>query len=170
VNFYAVSWCIFGGTLQYLYYPISVLIIFFLFRFISSTVEEYIAPGITYISETLKLSDSLSAVTLLALANGAGDVITALVASGKGGATAVSYNIGSIYGSSLFVCSIVIAITILRSKSTIVVEKSTIYRDVGLYIVATLMMFLFAALKSLSLFSAITMLALYILLVAIVIV
>lgn len=48
---------------------------------ISTTVDEYIAPSITQISEYLELSDSLAAVTLLAIANGAGDVITAIVAS-----------------------------------------------------------------------------------------
>jgi len=44
------------------------------------------------------------------LANGAGDVITALVAGSSAGG--VSYNIGSLYGSGFFVCSIVISMTI----------------------------------------------------------
>jgi sodium/potassium/calcium exchanger 6 len=60
-------------------------------------VEEYLAPAISYISEWLNLSEALAAVTLLALANGAGDVITALVASGS--SDGLSYNIGSIYGA-----------------------------------------------------------------------
>lgn len=41
----------------------------------------------------------MGAVTLLALANGAGDVITALVASGS--SDGLSYNIGAIYGAGL---------------------------------------------------------------------
>ncbi len=57
------------------------------------------APSIAYISEWLKLPEALAAVTLLALANGAGDVITALVASGS--SDGISYNIGSIYGAGL---------------------------------------------------------------------
>jgi len=44
------------------------------------------------------------------LANGAGDVITALVAGSSAGG--VSYNIGSLYGAGFFVCSIVISLTI----------------------------------------------------------
>jgi len=59
---------------------LSFFIIFLIFRFISSTVEEYIASGITYIADYMELSESLAAVTLIALANGAGDVITAIVA------------------------------------------------------------------------------------------
>jgi solute carrier family 24 (sodium/potassium/calcium exchanger), member 6 len=49
-------------------------------------------------------------VTLLALANGAGDVITALVASGAEGG--ISYNIGSLYGAGLFVCTVVVSVCI----------------------------------------------------------
>lgn len=59
------------------------------------------APSIAYISEWLKLPEALAAVTLLALANGAGDVITALVASGS--SDGISYNIGSIYGAGLVI-------------------------------------------------------------------
>lgn len=46
----------------------------------------------------------MAAVTLIALANGAGDVITALVASGSDGG--VSYNIGSLYGAGFFVAAV----------------------------------------------------------------
>lgn len=77
----------------------SFFLIFLIFKFISSVVEEYLAPAIAYLSEWLKLPEALAAVTLLALANGAGDVITALVASGAEGGLA--YNIGSIYGAGL---------------------------------------------------------------------
>jgi sodium/potassium/calcium exchanger 6 len=56
----------------------------------------------------------MAAVTLLALANGAGDVITAIVASGSDGG--ISYNIGALYGAGLFCMSIVIATTIKNSK------------------------------------------------------
>ena len=45
------------------------------------------------------MPEALGAVTLLALANGAGDVITAIVASGSSGG--LSYNVGSIYGAGL---------------------------------------------------------------------
>ena len=50
------------------------------------------------------MSEAFAAVTLLALANGAGDVITAIVASGAPGG--VSYNIGALYGAGFFVASV----------------------------------------------------------------
>jgi sodium/potassium/calcium exchanger 6 len=55
------------------------VLIYLIFRFISATVDEYIAGGITVISEYLGMSESMAAVTLLAFANGAGEMITAIV-------------------------------------------------------------------------------------------
>ena len=63
-----------------MFLPVSFFIIYLIFNLTSAIVEEYIASGITFISEYLKLSEALAAVTLIALANGAGDVITAIVA------------------------------------------------------------------------------------------
>lgn len=53
---------------------------------------------------------NINKLRLLALANGAGDVVTALVASGTSGG--LSYNVGALYGAGLFVCSVVVALTI----------------------------------------------------------
>jgi sodium/potassium/calcium exchanger 6 len=85
---------------------ISFFLIFLNFRFISSVVESYLAPSIAYISEFTKMPEALSAVTLLALANGAGDVITALVACDSSGG--LSYNVGAIYGAGLVFINIII--------------------------------------------------------------
>ena len=83
------------------------------------------------------LSEAMAGITLLALANGAGDVVTAVVASG--GADGVAYNIGALFGAGLFVCSIVMSLTIIGSKemkdkNPIIVDKNTIYRDLVYYI------------------------------------
>ena len=99
VNFFAFFWCYLDGS-SWLYVLLSFLFIYLIFKFISSTIEEFCAPSITFISDWLKLSEALAAVTLLAFANGAGDVITAIVASGT--SNGISYNIGSLYGAGLF--------------------------------------------------------------------
>ena len=57
------------------------------------------------------MSEAMAGVTLLALANGAGDVVTAIVASGS--TEGVAYNIGALFGAGLFVCAMVIYLTIL---------------------------------------------------------
>ena len=74
---------------------------------------------------------------MIALANGAGDVVTAIVASG--GDDGVAYNIGALFGAGLFVCTIVMTFTILASPvQPIIVNVNTIYRDMSFYILSTL--------------------------------
>lgn len=68
--------------------------------------NKILLKGITYITEALKLSEALAAVTLLALANGAGDVITAIVAGSAPGAAGISYDVGALYGAGFFVCAV----------------------------------------------------------------
>jgi hypothetical protein len=69
INFYQITWCWLGG-MWWIMLLVGVLLIFLIFRFISNLVEEYLAPAVAYISEYLKLSEAMGAVTLLALANG----------------------------------------------------------------------------------------------------
>ena len=122
--------------------PVILFIIILIFKFITALVDEYIASSIVYIKDQLGMSESLAGVTLLALANGAGDVITAIVASGS--PEGVSYNIGALFGAGLFVCSIVICLTILSAKEIINVSSMTIYRDVGFYILGSLLCLFYA--------------------------
>lgn len=105
-----------------------------IFRFTSVIVDDIIAEGIQKVSDFFGFSESLAAVTLLAFANGAGDFITAMVASNSVGG--VAYNIGALFGAGLFVCSLVVGICILQSKETMVFDSRIIYRDVSIYILA----------------------------------
>ena len=109
INFFQFYWCTLSGNLAALLL-IYIVLIFLIFKYTSIAVDEYVAEGIKKVSDWLKFSDSLAAVTLLAFANGAGDVITALVAGDTDGG--VDYNIGALYGAGLFVCSMVVAICI----------------------------------------------------------
>ncbi len=84
----------------------------------------------------MQLSEALAGVTLLAFANGAGDVITAIVASGS--KDGISYNVGALYGAGFFVLTLVVALTIINSDTKIKVEKSVVFRDIGFYILATI--------------------------------
>lgn len=54
----------------------------------------------------MKISEAMAAVTLLALANGAGDVITAIVAGGAPGSAGINYDVGALYGAGFFVCAV----------------------------------------------------------------
>ena len=86
----------------------------------------------------------MAGVTLIAFSNGAGDVMTAFVASSSRGG--ISYNIGSLYGAHFFLSSFVIAITILLNKDEqpIKVSPRIVYRDIGFYIFAIFVTLFFA--------------------------
>lgn len=140
-NFFKLYWCTLSGNLILLLI-LTFLSIFFIFKYTSIVVDEYIAEGIQEISEFIGFSEALAAITLLAFANGAGDVITALVAGDSEGG--VSYNIGALYGAGLFVCSMVVAVCILQNNAPLVYDKMIIYRDIGFYIIATIATIVFA--------------------------
>lgn len=106
INFYSLLYCTFDGNVIWLSL-LGIILIYLIFTFITATVEEYIVPGITYISEALKLSEAMAAVTLLALANGAGDVITAIVAASAPGRAGISYDVGALYGAGFFVAAVI---------------------------------------------------------------
>lgn len=84
----------------------------------------------------------MAVVTLISFANGSGDIIASFVASSSPGG--ISYNIGILYGGGIFICSLVIAFTILKNKSGIPITMTNriIYRDIGLYILATIVIIL----------------------------
>ena len=100
MNFFKLMLCPLKGNV-WLTMIICLIAIVFIFRFICDLVDEYVAEAIVYISKWLKLSEVVAGVTLLALANGAGDLVTAVVASGS--SEGVSYNIGALFGAGLFV-------------------------------------------------------------------
>jgi sodium/potassium/calcium exchanger 6 len=146
--------------------PLAIFFIYLIFKFICALVDEYIAESLTYIQEYLKISEALAGVTILALANGAGDVVTAIVASGS--SEGVSYNIGALFGAGLFVCAIVICLTILQSKEELVVNANTVYRDIGFYLAGGLLVLFYAWYGKIPWWGAVSMLILYFVLVIVV--
>jgi len=107
-------------------------------------------------------------VTLLAFANGAGDVVTALVSSES--SEGVSYNIGSLFGAGLFVITIVMGLTINASKKEIILKKETIYRDIVFYILSVLLIICCGLYGKLTWWTSVLMLCIYFSLVLVVVI
>lgn len=63
--------------------------------------EEFETPALLRLSEYLKMNSILASVTLLALANGAGDVLTSIASGGEEGD--VGLVLSTLYGSGFFV-------------------------------------------------------------------
>lgn len=140
MNFFKLYFCTFKEH-QFLWIFFSIIFIILNFNFVCKTIEEFVAPAVVYLAKYLQLSEALAGVTLLAFSNGAGDVITALVASGSD--DGISYNIGSLFGAGLFVVSVVMALTIKNSPTSIKIPPDVLFRDIGFYIAATLLIIYF---------------------------
>lgn len=166
-NFFSLYWCDFNGN-SLILCVFYLLAIFLIFKYTSITVDEYIAEGITKLSDFLNFSEALSAVTLLAFANGAGDFITALVASGSEGG--ISYNIGALFGAGMFVCSVVVAICIFQSEDGIDYDKMIIFRDIGIYLVATVVTIGIAFYGKITWWTSVILLLIYLMLIIVVLV
>lgn len=120
-----------------------------------------------YLSHYLKLSESLAGVTLIAFANGSGDVITAIVASES--PEGLSYNIGSLFGAGLFVVTLIVSLTITVSPVPIKLDPGMIQRDIGFYIMASLLVLIYGVMGEIGLWESIGMLLLYLIYVIMVI-
>ena len=85
------------------------------FHLLSSTAENYLSPALAKLSKVFHLSETVAGVTLLALGNGAPDVITAIIAGGDDD-DGISIAIGSIFGAGLFVTTVTLASVITNGK------------------------------------------------------
>ncbi len=167
LNFFKIYFCILKAN-NMITTPLLILSLILILNFIVAAVEDYIAPAIVFLSQYLGLSESLAGVTLLAFANGAGDVLTAIVAGGS--ADGISYNVGALYGAGLFVITLVVGMTILNSPEDIVVDKSLIFRDIGFYMFATAATLYMAYIEKITFNASISFLVLYLVLVVIVVI
>lgn len=76
----------------------------------SSIIEKYVAPSLTKISDTLKIPSAVANATLIAFANGAGDVITSVMQSDED--DGINMSVGQLYGSGLFIMTLVLGFVI----------------------------------------------------------
>jgi len=166
LNYFALYWCDLEGE-TWLFAILAGLVLLVLFKYIMITVEEHVSLGIHNIAVWTEFSDGLSAVTLLALANGIGDVLTSIIAGQS--EEGISYSIGMLYGAGLFACSFILALCILR-EGVIILDKATVFRSVGMYIGATFIILGLALYQKIHWWGSVILLMWYVLLLGIVIV
>ena len=91
---------IFMFTLILLIYPV-------LFLLVATVADKYLANGMQDLSQRFGLSPTLSAVTLIAIANGAPDILSSMGSSGKEGGSLIA--LGSLYGGFIFSACLVVS-------------------------------------------------------------
>lgn len=91
------------------------------FRIIDYICEEYISSAIARLSKRLKLSEAVAGATLIALANGATDILTVIITTDpEAGANNIA--IGSLFGGSFFAATFILGAVILSSKHKMILD------------------------------------------------
>lgn len=95
-----------------------ILVLFpVLFMYVAEIAERYLSVGMASLSDKFKLSPALAAVTLIAFANGAPDVMASYAAGAVPGGALVS--LGSLYGGYMFVTCMVAANVLMAAKGDV---------------------------------------------------
>lgn len=85
-----------------------ILIIYpILFLLVATVADKYLASGMQDLSQRFNLSPTLSAVTLIAIANGAPDILSSMGSSGKEGGSLIA--LGSLFGGFIFSACLVVS-------------------------------------------------------------
>lgn len=132
INFFAMHYCTFDGRL-WLTLPVLAIVIFICFFLLSDTSNKYLSNALTLLSDKLKMSQNLAAVTFLALGNGAPDVISSFVAGDEDGG--IEFSVGALIGAGTFVTCIVLSSVVLFAGQ-VQVSRSLFIRDIVIYFMA----------------------------------
>lgn len=157
VNFFTLNACYIRN--RFLMAAILLIVFFFIFKLIYDAVKNYMAPALLFLSRFFGLSQSVAGVTLLAFASGVGDIATAFTASKT--EEAVSYIVGSLFGSAIFVLTIIVAATIHITSEPIIIKKGIVLRDLGFLALGTFMLLIYGWNGRINVFRAILFFLLY---------
>jgi len=116
INLNDLHYCVLQGKL-YFSLPIFIIIGLICFYLLSDTANKYLSQALTNISDKLGLSQNLAGVTLLALGNGAPDVIASIVASNGQDDEGLDVAIGALLGGGIFVSCLVFSMVVLFAKT-----------------------------------------------------
>ena len=109
-----------------------------LFMCVATIADKYLAEGMSDLSKRFNLSPTLAAVTLIAFANGAPDVLSSLSAAGKAGGELIS--LGSLYGGFIFSACLVVSNVVWNSeKGEIKIPKYATLKELGFYLMSIFM-------------------------------
>ena len=65
----------------WIYWPFALMVVLLIFKFIMDTIDDYLGNSLVYFAKIFHMSEALAGVTLIAFANGAGDIVTSIVSS-----------------------------------------------------------------------------------------
>jgi solute carrier family 24 (sodium/potassium/calcium exchanger), member 6 len=137
------------------------------FMMLSKIAEGYLTPALTRISEALKLSETISGVTLLAFANGAPDILSVISAGGEEDGIYIA--VGNLFGAAMFATTLVIGRCIFKCPQEIVMTPSQWNRDFIFYVIALGMVVGYGIIGNLQVWMSLSFFGLYLIYISVVI-
>ena len=118
-----------------------------LFMCIAAVADKYLAAGMTDLAQRFKLSPAVAAMTLIAFANGAPDILASMGAAGKAGGAFIA--VGSLFGAFVFSCTLVVSNVVWNSPDqTVHLPKLVIMKELGGYMVSVFCVIIFGFVKT----------------------
>lgn len=127
--------------------PVLLLWSIFLFFLGSRISESYFTPAMVRLAAILNFSDSLAGCTLLAFANGSGDLLSGIITAVYQ-PEAIQFFVGNVFGSTLCLTTVVFGFALYASRHPVVkLDRTFMQRDIP-FCLTGLLVFIFFALKS----------------------
>jgi len=142
-NTYALYYCDLEGN-NLIMLPFLLILITLCFYMFSTTADKYLSPSLTVLSEKLKLSPSIAAMTFLSFGNGAPDVISSIVASSSSSSEGLTMSIGALLGAGICVTCFVFSMVVFFSpKDYVKVVPMMFSREIICYLIALISIMIF---------------------------
>ena len=115
---------------------IFILIIFpVLCMFVAYIADKYLSKGMQDLSKRFKLSPTLAALTLIAFANGAPDLLSSLSAAEKPGGELIS--LGNMLGGYIFCMCLVVSNVLWNAEAGFIkLPKYAVIKDLSFYLIS----------------------------------
>ena len=158
INFYYFHYCLLNSSIlpSIIVFLIFLIILFFI---LSSTSDLFLSTAMVKLIETYNINQNIAAVTLISFGNCAPDIISSLVASENDN---ISFSLGSIIGSGMFITSFVLGLVVFKGKD-IKVNSLSFNRDLLLYIIALGIIVIIGIRKKINFFYSLGFISIYVL-------
>lgn len=116
-----------------------------LFMNIAAIADKYLATGMQDLARRFQMSATIAAVTLIAFANGAPDVLSSFANSGKSHGAFIA--LGSLFGAFIFSATLVVSNVIFAAKGPIKIPKFAILKELSFYLLSIVTVVIFGFLR-----------------------